>query len=329
MSSIIVPKALDPGATIAFISPSARLNDQYPAAVLRATAVLKGRGYNVREFYNKDIGIQSSIINRISELRAACLDTKVSAIICTVGGPSFTELLPGLIADTDLHNIIRANPKIVLGASESVDDETLPLAFCIKHLFRAIADREPIGDVSRSPTYAHKHPSWFHDPASIHKTELVPTPGWIWLRPGKAQGRLFGGCLSVMARLNGVRQIVPDWRGRIIFFETATGEKFGSGNPIDRVKAGIADLIAQGVFEDAAGLVVGRPFGYDSTKQREKYISVIKGLLCDGPLSKKEFPILFNVDVGHTTPMVTLPFDALAILDSEKDQFAVQESGVV
>ncbi|KAF3066355.1 hypothetical protein GL218_09185 [Daldinia childiae] len=359
MPSIIIPKALDTGATIAFISPSARLNDQYPAVVSRATAVLKGRGYNVREFYNKDISIQSSITNRISELRAASVDPEVSAIICTVGGPSFTELLPGLIADTDLHNIIRANPKIVvgysditglhwflraytglrtfygpgiipeLGASESVDDETLPLAFCVKHLFRAIADREPIGDVPRSPTYAHKHPSWFHDSASIHKTELVPTPGWIWLRPGKAQGRLFGGCLSVMARLNGVRRIVPDWRGRIIFFETATGEKFGSGNPIDRVKAGIADLIAQGVFEEAVGLVVGRPFGYDSTKQREKYISVIKGLLCDGPLSKKEFPILFNVDVGHTTPMVTLPFDALAILDSEKDRFAIQESGVV
>ena len=88
-------------------------------------------------------------------------------------------------------------------------------------------------------------------------------------------------------------------------------------------------LIAGGVFEDAAGLVVGRPFGYDSEKQRRDYAGVITGLLCDGPLAEKEFPILFGVDFGHTTPMVTLPYDAMAELDSERDSFAVVEPVVV
>ncbi|KAI1802510.1 peptidase [Daldinia bambusicola] len=359
MPSTIIPKALEPGATIAFISPSARLNDQYPAVMSRGAAVLERRGYKIREFYSKDSGIQSSIANRLSELRAAFLDPEVSAIICTIGGPSFTELLPSLIADRDLHSAIRTSPKIVvgysditglhwflyacaglrtfygpgiipeLGACESVDDETSPLAFSVKHLFHTIADRGPVGDIPRSLTYAHKMPPWYLEPASTQPTELTSTPGWIWVRPGKAQGRLFGGCLTVMARLTGIQAIVPDWRGRIVFIETATGEEYGKGNPIYRVRAGIADLIAQGVFEEVAGLVVGRPFGYDSPAEREEYISVIKGLLCDGPLAKKNFPILFNVDFGHTSPMVTLPYDALAVLDSEKDQFAIQESGVL
>ncbi|KAI2464836.1 peptidase [Annulohypoxylon bovei var. microspora] len=359
MPATIVPKALEPGATIAFISPSARLNALFPAIMSRASSVLKGRGYNVREFFNPDTDIQSSITNRLSELRAAFLDSSISAIICTIGGPSFTELLPALIADTELHSIIRANPKIVVGYSDitgfhwflhaltglrtfygpgtipelgeanSVDDEATPLAFCVKNLFRVIESREPIGDISRSLTYAPKLASFFDQPALTEPPELSPTPGWIWLRPGKSQGRLFGGCLTVMARLSGVRSIVPDWRGRIVFFETAIGEDEVSGNPIYRVQAGIADRIAQGVFEDAAGLVVGRPFGYDSAEMREKYISVIKGLLCEGPLAEKNFPILFNVDIGHTTPMVTLPFDALAELDSEMDRFAILEPGVL
>jgi muramoyltetrapeptide carboxypeptidase LdcA involved in peptidoglycan recycling len=34
------------------------------------------------------------------------------------------------------------------------------------------------------------------------------------------------------------------------------------------------------------------------------------------------------VDIGHTVPMVTLPYDALAELDSENGTFAVLESGV-
>lgn len=68
--------------------------------------------------------------------------------------------------------------------------------------------------------------------------------------------------------------------------------------------------------------------GYDSYKLREQYIGVIKGLLYEGRLAEKNFPILFNVEFGHMTPMVTLPFEALAELDSESDRFAILESGV-
>lgn len=135
--------------------------------------------------------------------------------------------------------------------------------------------------------------------------------------------------MTVVARLAGLPLLVPDWRGRIVFLETALGEDNDSGNPLYRVQAGFADLIAQGVFEEAAGLVVGRPFGYETPELQEQYIGAIKGLLCEGRLAEKKFPILFNVDFGHTTPMVTLPFDSLARLDSEKDEFAVLEAGVV
>lgn len=358
MPSPIVPKSLQPGATIAFISPSARLNHELPAVVARATAVLTGRGYKVRELFTPDTGTQSSINNRLSELRTAFSDPDISAIICTIGGPSFTELLPALVADTELHSTIRANPKIVVGYSDitglhwflhaltglrtfygpgaipelgeasSVDDDDSPLAFCVKHLFRAIAENQPLGDVPRSLTYAPKLDPSFRNPSSTEPPQLAPNTGWRWLRAGKGQGRLFGGCLTVMARLGGVRAIVPDWRGRIVFLETAIGDDDVSGNPIHRVKAGIADLIAQGVFDEAAGLVVGRPFGYDSEEAREEYAGVITGLLCEGRLAEKKFPILFNVDIGHTTPMVTLPFDVLAELDSERDRFAILEPAV-
>ncbi|KAK7421114.1 hypothetical protein QQZ08_010118 [Neonectria magnoliae] len=356
----LIPKALQPGDTIAFISPSARLNDQLPAVMQRATAVLSARGYRVRAFFNQDSGVQSGISNRLSEIRAAFSDPSIAAIICTIGGNTFTELLPALIADTELHGIIRANPKIVVGYSDisglhwflhtvvglrtfygpgaipelgeanSADDENTPLAFCVKHLFRAIATREPLGDIARSPTYSPILAKFFtKDPASTEAPPLAKTSAWRWLRPGKAEGRLFGGCLTVVARLNGVRAIVPDWTGRIVFLETAIADDMVSGNLLARVRAAFADLIAAGVFDKAAGLVVGRPFGYDSEEAKDEYAGVIKELLCEGPLAKNTFPILFNIDIGHTVPMVTLPIDALAVLDSENDRFAVIESGVL
>ena len=358
MVTTIIPKALKPGDTIAFISPSARLNNVLPDVMTRATAVLKARGYKVRTFFNEDKGIQSSIANRLSEIRAAFSDKEISAIICTIGGTTFTELLPALIADTELHGIIRESRKAVVGYSDisglhwflhaltglrtfygpgaipelgeagSIDDKTSPLAFCESNLFRAITSLEPIGEIPRSITYAPRPPEFFQKPSSTKQAPVAPTPPWTWLRRGKSQGRLFGGCLTVIARLQGVRAIVPDWRGKIVFVETAAADDEDSGNPPNRVQAALADLIAGGVFEEAAGLVVGRPFGYDSEKQRQEYANIITGLLCEGRLAEKKFPILFGVDFGHTTPMVTLPYDALAELDSERDLFAVIEAAV-
>lgn len=239
-------------------------------------------------------------------------------------------------------------------SSNIEDPSTTPLAFCVQHLLRTITDRSnPLGPIPRSATYAPRLAPFFApgQAASTEPQPLVPNLGWVWLRRGHGQGRLFGGCLTVVARLAGVRAIAPDWRGRIVFLETAIAEDGASGNPLYRVQAGFADLLAQGAFDGVAGLVIGRPFGYDSPEMREQYAGVITGLLCekgteggqeeaevkgdgDGDeikVGKKEegFPILFGVDFGHTTPMVTLPFDALAELDSEKNRFAVLEPGVV
>ena len=78
-----------------------------------------------------------------------------------------------------------------------------------------------------------------------------------------------------MARLAGVRAIVSDWLGKIMFLETALIEDHTAGTPLENVRAGIGDLIAQGVFEDVAELVVGWPFRYDSPEMRESYIGAI------------------------------------------------------
>ncbi|KAH7320628.1 LD-carboxypeptidase-domain-containing protein [Stachybotrys elegans] len=356
----ITPKALPPGGTIAFISPSARLNALFPDVFARATEALEARGYKVRTFFTEGkAGTQADITNRLAEIRAVFSDKEVDVVICTIGGTTFTELLPALIADTELHDVIRRDPKVVVGYSDisgfhwflhamtglrtfygpgaipelgepgSLDDEASPRAFCLTHLLRCITSPSPLGEIPRSLTYTPRESPFWKDPASTEPTPTAPTPPWTWLRRGKSQGRLFGGCLTVVARLQGIRAITPDWRGRIVFLETAMADGDDAGNPPERVQAAFADLIAGGVFEEAAGLVVGRPFGYDTEEQRKQYAGIITSLLCEGRLADREFPILFGVDIGHTMPMVTLPYDVLAELDSEKNSFKVIEPGVL
>ncbi|OAA80322.1 peptidase u61 ld-carboxypeptidase a [Akanthomyces lecanii RCEF 1005] len=306
--SSILAKALQPGDTIAFVSLSARLNDIFPDTLARATSLFQSHGYKVRVLFTsrQDPDVQCGIADRLGELREAMLDPDIAAVVCTIGGETFTELLPALVVDAALHAQVRANPKVVVGYSDNTglhwllhtltglrtfygptaipelgtadvrDDQESPLTFCVNALFKAVTKAEPLGAV---------------------------------------------------VRLNGVHAIAPDWRDRIVFLETAVSE----ADDLGAVRTAFADLIAQGVFDAAAGLVVGRPFGYDSKEAREEYAQVITSLLCDthhGPLAGNRFPILFNVDIGHTTPMVTLPIGALAVLDSETDEFAILEAGV-
>lgn len=357
----ILAKALQPGDTIAFVSLSARLNETFPDPITRASSLFESHGYKVRVIFTprEDPSIQTGIADRLGELRVALVDPAISAVVCTIGGETFTELLPALVADLELHKQVRANPKIVVGYSDNTGlhwflhaltglrtfygptaipelgtadsrqaGQATPLAFCVSSLLNAITKAEPLGQIPRSSAYAPEHPAFFEEPQSVEVQRLVPSPAWTWLRPGKARGRLFGGLLGAVVRLNGVRAVAPDWRGRIIFLETAVSE----ADDIGAVRTAFADLIAHGVFDFAAGLVVGRPFGYDSDAAMKEYAGVITSLLCethhDVPLAKNQFPILFNVDIGHTTPMVTLPYDALAVLNSESDQFEVLEAGV-
>ncbi|KAI1742079.1 peptidase family S66 [Xylaria scruposa] len=364
MSSIspIRAKALKAGDTIALISPSDRLNISHARELARAKSVLTSRGYQVHEIFTPDTpgSVQSSISNRLSEFREAFMNPSFAAVICTIGGTSFTELLPGLLADKELHAAIRAHPKVVLGCSDITgvhwflygvaglrtfygpgmlpelsepSGENSMLDFNVRNLFPAISTAEPIGDISRSQFYApYLSPYLEEGIPTLKAGELLPNPGWTWIRRAKkAEGRLFGGFLMAMVRLAGVRAITPDWRGRIVFIETAIGDgDVKSGNPLHRVQAAIADLLAQGVFDEAAGLVIGRPYGYNTPEELEAYMAVFRGLLCEGQMAAKtDFPILFGVDFGHTLPVITLPFDALAVLDGENDRFAVIESGVL
>ena len=48
---------------------------------------------------------------------------------------------------------------------------------------------------------------------------LRPSPGWSWLKPGRAVGRLIGGCLESMEHLRGT-PYWPNFEGAIWFFET-------------------------------------------------------------------------------------------------------------
>jgi muramoyltetrapeptide carboxypeptidase len=106
----------------------------------------------------------------------------------------------------------------------------------------------------------------------------------------------------VLMRVKGTK-FWPSHKGRILLLENTMGEKINSAIPVPRTGSFMADLGNVGMCDDITGLVIGRPFAYDE-KMREEFGKMVLEQ-CYGT----SFPILVDVDVGHTSPILTVPLN--------------------
>ncbi|PWY72978.1 peptidase S66, LD-carboxypeptidase A [Aspergillus heteromorphus CBS 117.55] len=350
MPATILPKALRKGDTIAFISPSARLNHLFPIALERATAVFESLGFQVKIIYStlpKDVSFKESVKVRCEELHSAFRDPAIAAIICTIGGAHCGEMLPHL--DYDL---IRSNPKIFVGYSDTTflhyaiesrtglrtfygpsiltdwSDLPNPVSFTVDHFLHVLAGTGgAVGALPRSSVYTTAHSDFMlTSDASTKPRELTDAPAWRWLQNGCATGRLYGGVVSCVVRLQGTLYAPKSWKNKIMFLECSMGDDMVSPYLVSRFRSALMDLALSDAFHDISGLVIGRCYKYDAQMQDE-LADVILGVF-ETLVGRSDLPILMNVDFGHTSPLLTLPIGASVRLDSENDEFVVLEAGV-
>jgi muramoyltetrapeptide carboxypeptidase len=133
---------------------------------------------------------------------------------------------------------------------------------------------------------------------------------WEFLSKGKAEGRLCGGNLAIIASSLGTPFEI-DTRGKIIFIEEVHEEPY-------RVDRMLNQLRLAGKFEDCAGVVFGDfadcvPVVFEDSPGIPEIILEL-GLT---------MPVLYNFRCGHCYPTATLPMGAMARLDSCANLFEV------
>ncbi|MEO1444747.1 MAG: LD-carboxypeptidase, partial [Cyanobacteria bacterium J06635_11] len=130
------------------------------------------------------------------------------------------------------------------------------------------------------------------------------------------EGCLMGGCLESLQHLRNT-EYWPDWRDAILFFETS--EEKPSPETVDGI---LMDYQNMGIFERLQGLLVGRPMNYSSTEKERLYERLLERT------NAYRFPIIANMDFGHTAPQFVLPIGCKARIESTKQAFEVVESSV-
>ena len=123
--------------------------------------------------------------------------------------------------------------------------------------------------------------------------------GWHAVRDGVAEGPLFGGCLDTICRHLEGSAYWPDLRGALLFLETS-----------DEVPTP-ADVPARKVALLSPSRV--------TTSAPQLWAVVRTRTAASG------IPVLADVDIGHTDPMLTLPMGAQARIDAGALEFALLE----
>jgi len=340
-SMLVKPKKLEKGDTIAIIAPSAGL--YFPHRLDNAIAFLNSEGYKVREFpcTRKLNGWESaSAKERAKDIMAAFLDGEVKAIIALFGGTVAIQTLKYLDFEK-----IKQNPKIFCGYSDNsilnyafytqadlvtfygpcvatqFGEYPRPLEYTLKYFYKALTTSKPIGKVYPSENWTEEFLDWSKKLDLTRPRELKKNKGFEWLRNGRAQGKIIGGCLESIVHLPGTKYW-PDYKDKILFLEIAEGQKPAEGDPLAYVDFYLEQLNVLGVFSQIKGLIFGRPYNYTASD-----IELLKQKILERT-NEYTFPILFGADIGHTDPQATVPIGIDASMDSKTNTLEFLESGV-
>jgi len=307
----VKPRGLRPGATLAVISPASAAG---PELVEQGVAHLHSLGYKVivgqHALDRGPLYYAGSLVHRLDDLHAAFSDPAIDGIVCTRGGWGSAELLPHLDA-----TLIRANPKVFLGYSDHTSlhcwlHNATGLVTFYGPMVAADFSRDDGVDIASWQRSLNSDSPWFFGVADGLRT----------LRPGVAEGRTTGGCLSIFAEGLGTPYAPRIDTDSILFLEDIGTKPY----QWDRM---LLHLRYSGLMEKVTGIVFG-DMRQCIDADGESYLdSAILHALRDFA-----GPIAIGLSCGHVRGSnITLPLGIAARLDlreAENPQMHLLEGAV-
>lgn len=299
------PPRLHRGDVIGVISPAAAVQAE---AFRHGCDTLEQLGFTVRvgeHVLDRHRFFAGSDADRAAELTSMFLDPTVCAIFCARAGYGSGRLLPLL----DLSSLTR-RPKIFLGFSD------------VTFLLNAfVQDADMV--CFHGPLTAGQFANGLSRLSLEHLLNLFMTDKsgasvsfTHVLSEGQAEGRLIGGCLSILAATLGTPfSIQTD--GAVLFIED-TGER---PYRIDRM---LTQLKQAGKLENLAGVIFGEMHEcYEPANDPSLLMAVLVDIFAD-----YTYPVGFGLPAGHGGENFTLPLGVNVRLDTVRRTLTFLEAAV-
>jgi muramoyltetrapeptide carboxypeptidase len=309
------PERLRKGDTICIVSPGSPSLTREPYE--RGKRRLVRWGYRVVEgshVNSRGLLFAGTPEERAEDINRAFADPAVKAVICARGGAGTLQILPYLD-----FGLIEKNPKILVGYS---DITALELAILKRTGLITFYGPMVATELGKRLTAYTKSSFLATVSNGEGPLELKNPPGkeMVSLVPGKAEGPLTGGCLSIAVATLGTEHEM-DTEGKILFFEDVDEKPH-------RVDRYLTQLTLAGKLQQARAILFGtfRRCSYKPGDSYYKYgvqlLDIVRNKVV--PLG---IPSVFGLQFGHEPDKLTLPLGAHAQVDTASMQFIV-EAGV-
>jgi muramoyltetrapeptide carboxypeptidase len=292
-------KPLKPGAHVALIAPAGPL--QKPEELPRAQENARVLGWEpiVGPHAEERIGyLAGHDRDRLHDINRALRDPKIDAIWCLRGGYGMMRILAGVDYDA-----LSRTPKVIIGYSDVTALHAAVQRKCRLVTYHGPTAREVLTDFSRDSLRR----------AVVEQTDSCGVaPKAREINAGFAEGRLVGGNLAVLTSLCGT-PFAPDLSDGILILEDIN-------EPVYRIDRMLQQLKLAGALNGCRGIAFGECVKCpDDAAGGGRSFDEVLGEIAH----ELGVPCLAGIPVGHIAEQWTVPFGAMAKLDTSKRSLTV------
>ncbi len=293
MNTLILPKPLRKGDTVALIAPASSAPHEALQKAIKSIEFFD----LVPKLYPSCISKQGYLAGcdsvRASDLNNAFCDPAVQGIFCLRGGYGTMRLLNLLDYDR-----IRKNPKIFCGYSDITALHTVLNQKCGFVTFHG-----PMPSIGYHEIDEFSLTSLSLSLFGGINTVSLKNPRGMTLRAvcrGAACGLLAGGNLSLLqSTLGSPYALQPE--GKIIFLEEVN-------EPLYKIDRMLTSLILSGAFNGATGILLG---SFSEIASSDRLHALFQDIF--QPLG---IPVVSGLAAGHEFPQLTLPLGSMIFMDA-------------
>jgi len=310
---LIKPPRVRPGDRVGLVSPATAAFETEPTKIWidalesLGLEVILGDNYYARHGY-----FAGEDQARASDINAFFAEPSVKMIFAR-GGWGSPRLLP--LID---YEMIRANPKVLLGYSDAT---ALITAIHVKTGLVTFHGPSPLNVFSAEHfrrVVMNGEAYLLENPTFLTENTLVQTENRInTITGGKASGRILGGNLSLLTAVMGSGYL-PEWEDSILFIEDVD-------EAVYRVDRMMTELSLSGVLDQISGFVFGRCTecgpgnGFGSLTMEEMIAEHIK---------PRRIPAFSGTMIGHIDEQFTIPLGIEVEIDADAGTIELLEPGV-
>jgi len=329
----ILPPRLDKNKAIGVIAPANPVAGVcHEDTIKSGYEYLKNKGFSVIEGLSVKLVTQKHTAGtaslRVKDIHDFVKRDDIGCIMAFWGGFNTNQLLDQLD-----YELIKKNPKIFIGYSDvtalttAITTKTGLITFSGPGVI-SFAKPEPFDytwdyfekmcikpqeNIIIKPSKEYADDLYFLREDNDHRIKKT-NEGIKVFNQGNAVGEVVAGNLQTLLILQGT-QYLSDMTGKVLFIEE---DETSAPAHVDRF---ICQCKQLGWFNKIAGLVVGRFTEQSGFSSEDSLEDILKEYFFDA-----KFPVLYNVDFGHSDPLITIPNGGVAKINTKEKQITFKRS---